>query len=100
MTIELEFSVETYDAYETPPYSGNGLKVGSFATAEEALACAKKVIDEQLRSSIERGMSAEDAVRSFSAGGEIPMILGKGRIYLQPFQYAEERATEIASTLN
>ena len=45
-------------------------------------------------------MSAEDAVRSFSAGGEIPIILGKGRIYLQPFQYAEERATEIASILN
>ena len=40
-------------------------------------------------------MSAEDAVRAFSASGEIPMILGEGRIYLQPFNYANERAHQI-----
>ncbi len=49
MTIEMPFLVETYDAYETPPYSGRPFQIGSFATAEEALACAKKVIDDQLR---------------------------------------------------
>ena len=91
----MPFSVETYDAYDSPPYSGSGLKVGSFATAEEALACAKKVVEAQLRSNIEHGMSAEDAVRAFSASGEIPMILGEGRIYLQPFNYANERAHQI-----
>lgn len=100
MTNKKPFQVETYDAFETPPYSGRPLYVGSFDNAEEALACAKKVIDDQLRKVIESGRSAEDAVGSFCVSGEIPMILGEGRIYLQPFEYAKEQAPKIALSAN
>ena len=95
MTIRKPFSVQTFDAYESPPYSGDPLNVGSFSTAGEALACAKKVVDDQLRISIESGLSAEEAVLSFSTAVEIPMIFGEGKIYLQPFDYAKERAPRI-----
>ena len=95
MALYKPFTVETYDAFESPPYSGKPSKVGSFFTASRALACAKKVIDNQLIESIESGLSAEDAVLAFSTAGEIPMILGEGRIYLQPFDYAEARAPHL-----
>ena len=75
--------------------TGAPFKVGSFFTAARALACAKKVIDDQLIESIKSGLSAEDAVLAFSTAGEIPMILGEGRIYLQPFEYAEARAPHL-----
>jgi hypothetical protein len=55
MTIPKPFSVQTFDAYESPPYSGDPLNVGSFSTADAALECAKKVVDDQLRISIESG---------------------------------------------
>ncbi len=96
MALYKPFTVETYDAFESPPYSGTPFKVGSFFTAARALACAKKVIDDQLIESIKSGLSAEEAVLAFSTAGEIPMILGEGRIYLQPFEYANERAPKIA----
>ena len=95
MTIVKTFSVQTFDAYESPPYSGDPLNVGSFSTADAALECAKKVVDDQLRISIESGLSVEAALLSFSTAGEIPMIFGEGRIYLQPFEYAKERAPRI-----
>ena len=95
MTIRKPYSVQTFDAFESPPYSGDPLNVGSFSTAGEALACAKKVVDDQLRISIESGLSAEEAVLSFTTAGEIPMIFGEGKIYLQPFEYAQERAPRI-----
>ena len=95
MALYKPFTVETYDAYESPPYSGKPSIVGSFFTASRALACAKKVIDDQLIESIESGLSAEDAFLAFSTAGEIPMIFGEGRIYLQPFEYAEARATHL-----
>jgi len=95
MTIAKPFSVQTFDAYESPPYSGDPLNVGSFSTADAALECAKKVVDDQLRISIESGLSVEAALLSFSTAGEIPMIFGEGRIYLQPFEYAKKRAPEI-----
>ena len=95
MTIRKPFSVQTFDAYESPPYSGDPLNVGSFSTAGEALACAKKVVDDHLRISIESGLSAKEAVLSFTTAGEIPMIFGEGKIYLQPFDYAKERAPRI-----
>ena len=91
----MPFSVETYDSFDTPSGNSSLLKVGSFATAKEALACAKKVVDDQLRSYIKKGLKAEDAVRSFSAAGEIPMIFGKGNVKFQPFEYAKKRALEI-----
>ena len=95
MTIRKPYSVQTFDAYESPPYSGDPLNVGSFSSAGEALECAKKVVDDQLRLSIESGLSAEEAVLSFSTAGEIPMIFGEGSIYLQPFEYAKDRAPRI-----
>ena len=95
MALYKPFTVETYDAFESPPYSGSPSKVGSFFTAARALACAKKVIDDQLLESIESGLSAEEAVFAFATAGEIPMILGEGRIYLQPFEYAEARAPHL-----
>ena len=94
------FSVQTFDAFESPPYSGTPLNVGEFATAELALACAKKVIDDQLRSSLEGGLSAEEALGSFESAGEIPMIWGEGEIYLQPFDYARDRVKQLALALN
>jgi hypothetical protein len=71
MTIEMPFLIETYEAYETPPYSWQPLQVDSFASAEEALACAKKVIDDQLRKIIESGRSAKDAINLFSIISEV-----------------------------
>ena len=100
MTIAKPFSVQTFDAYESPPYSGDPLNVGSFSTADAALECAKKVVDDQLRISIESGLSVADALLSFSTAGEIPMIFGEGRIYLQPFEYAKVRAPEIEREVN
>ena len=37
MTIPKPYSVQTFDAYESPPYSGDPLNVGSFSTADAAL---------------------------------------------------------------
>lgn len=88
--------MQTFDAFASPPYSGTPLIVGKFATAEQALACAKKVIDDQLMASLASGLSAEESLGSFEVSGEIPMILGEGALYLQPFDYAQDRVKQLA----
>ena len=94
------FSVQMFDAFDSPPYSGLPLNVGNFATAALALACAKKIIDDQLNASVQSGLNEVEAISSFEAAGEIPMILGESTLYLQPFEYAQRRISALAAALN
>ncbi len=49
--------------------------LGEFETYEEALAAAKKVVDDYLDSAYQRGMSAQSLLSSYKMYGEDPFIV-------------------------
>ena len=94
-----QYSVETHESNFTPPDLGSLLPVDEFDTAEEAIACLKRVIDKQLLASLNDGKTAKQAYDQFSLYGEIPIIQGEPRVYVQPYEYAKRRVTIIESNI-
>ena len=71
-------------------------KLGEFATAEAAVAAAKKVVDEYLASAYQPGMSAEELSRSYLLFGEDPYIVPRGPgSDFSARDYARERCREL-----
>jgi hypothetical protein len=94
-----QYSVLTHEANFTPPDLGSLLPVDEFDTAEEAIACLKRVIDKQLLGFLREGKTAKEAYDQFSLYGEIPIIRGEPRIYIQPYEYAKQRSVIIAGNM-
>jgi hypothetical protein len=91
-----QYSVLTHEANFTPPDLGSLLPVDEFDTAEEAIACLKSTIDKQLMTSLNDGKTPKEAYDLFSLYGEVPIIRGEPRVYVQPFEYAQKRVKELA----
>jgi hypothetical protein len=69
-------------------------KKGSYATADEAIAACRRMVDEDLARYMARnpGMSADDLYGMYAMFGDDPFIVG------QPFsahEYARQRAEEM-----
>ncbi len=71
-------------------------KAGEFDTYEEALALARKIVDESIVSPIETGSTPERVLEQYRMFGEDPFILSNGTIeydgHFSAWSYAEERA--------
>lgn len=91
-----KYSVVTHEANFTPPDFGSLLPVDEFDTSEEAIACLKLTIDKQLIASLNDGKTPNAAYDQFSLYGEIPIIQGEPRVYIQPYEYAQKRVEELA----
>ena len=94
-----QYSVLTHEASFTPPDLGSLLPVNEFDTAEEAISCLKSTIDKQLIASLNDGKTPKEAYDQFSLYGEIPIIQGEPRVYVQPYDYARQRAMILASNI-
>ena len=94
-----KYRVVTHEANYTPPDFGSLLPVGEFDTAEEAIKCLEQVIDKQLLASVNEGKTPKEAYDQFSLYGEIPIIQGEPRVYVQPYVYAKRRVTIIESNI-
>jgi hypothetical protein len=90
-----KYRVVTHEANYTPPDFGSLLSVDEFDTAEEAIQCLKQVIDKQLLASLNEGKAPKEIYDQFSLYGEIPVIQGEPRVYVQPYEYAKERIDEL-----
>ena len=91
------YSVETYDAGEAPG-ERRPLSHGMFASAADALAAARLVIESNLSLSLTAGLSAADAFDEWSQYGDVPTITARGGaapIEFDPFVFARERAREL-----
>ncbi len=91
-----KYKVVTHEANYTPPDFGSLLPVGEFDTADEAIQCLKQTIDKQLITSLNEGKTPKQAYDEFSIYGEIPIISGEPRVYVQPYEYAKKRVGELA----
>ncbi len=89
-----KYKVVTHEANYTPPDFGSLLPVGEFDTAEEAIKWLKLVIDKQLLASLNEGKTPKEIYDQFSLYGEIPIIQGEPRVYVQPYEYAKERISD------
>lgn len=90
------YKVVTHEANYTPPDFGSLLPVGEFDTADEAIQYLKQTIDKQLIASLNDGKTPKQAYGEFSTHGEIPIIQGEPRVYVQPYEYAKKRVGELA----
>jgi hypothetical protein len=70
---------------------------GEFLTAEEALAAAKKLVDEDLASSYTPGMAPEDLYRQFASFGVDPVIVPAPEPPFSAWDYAKERILQICA---
>lgn len=91
-----QYSVLTHEANFTPPDLGSLLPVNEFDTVEEAIACLKSTIDKQLMATLNDGKTPKEAYDQFSLYGEVPIIDGEPRVYVQPYEYAKKRVKELA----
>jgi hypothetical protein len=73
---------------------------GVFATAEEALAACRSIVDGFLIDALKPGMSADALYESYTAFGEDPFIVpvdpGEAPVMFSAWEYARRRCTEIA----
>ncbi len=77
---------------------------GMFDTWEEAVALAKKIVDETISPAINDGLSPEDAIMSYRHFGEDPWIIGNGAVpkgeHFSVCGYAEMRAFQLYALKN
>ena len=99
LNMKKQYSVLTHESNFTPPDLGSLLPVDEFDTAEEAIACLKRVIDKQLLASLNEGKTYKEAYDQFSLYGEVPIIRGEPHVYIQPYEYAKQRAMILASNI-
>jgi hypothetical protein len=72
--------------------------LGSFATAEEAVAACKACVDASLTHLCKRGMSAAELLDQYRSFGDDPFVIappGAGRIDFSAWSYAEERIRKL-----
>jgi len=91
----MTYVVESYDAFE-PPGPNAYIKRGEYGTAAEALAAARKIVDDQLVAMMRGGRSAADALDLWRHAGEVPIVIGQPDAGFDAHAYAEGRADELA----
>lgn len=96
----LPFSVASVDNYN-PPWAGEDgdppLEHGSFATAREAIAKARFIVDESLMSLHEPGQTYEELLGSFRSFGEAPMVFGPGHPIFDTYAYVKQQCALITA---
>jgi hypothetical protein len=73
-------------------------ELGTFATAEEAIAACRKLVDEWLSSNHKPGMTADELFAQFASFGEEPFIIAvspAGKVDFSARDYVHERAPAI-----
>jgi len=91
------YLVESYDAGDAPA-DRRFANHGQFATAAQALAAARSLIDEHLALALGAGLSAEQAFEQWRVSGEVPRIVARGGappLDFNPSAYAQARAHEL-----
>lgn len=77
-------------------------RIGEFATAEEAIATAQKIVDEFLRRSFKPGMDARSLVKLYKTQGEYPFVFRDDDLTVnvpgfEHSHYAKDRAAEVCN---
>lgn len=72
-------------------------ELGSFATIDDAIRAARKVVDDYLASVVTPEMTAEQLFKSYKTFGEDPFIVGAGSesIGFSAWTYAQQRAAAL-----
>lgn len=70
---------------------------GNFPTAQDALAAAKKLVDEDLAAAFSPGMPPEDLYRRYATFGVDPAIVPALEPPFSAWDYAKERCLEICA---
>ncbi len=65
---------------------------GEFESGDDAIAHAKRLVDEALRQLDAAGSAQELMAQYMRRGSEVPMIYGEPRLAFHAYQYARERA--------
>lgn len=89
------YQVVSYDVSDEPAGDAITRLQGEFDTAEEALACARAVVDRDLAHLSTSCKTAADLASQFSNFGEGAMIFGEPRQYFNPYAYAQDRAGQL-----
>jgi hypothetical protein len=73
--------------------------LGDFDSLEAAVAAAKNIVDECLRSTYRADMTSQKLYESYTSFGEDPYILGgdTGDVLFSAWEYAKVRCVEICS---
>lgn len=70
---------------------------GEYQTAEKALARAKDIVDSYLQDIYKDGMTANQLYDHYVAMGEDPYIVGPEMVDFSAWNYARQRAAELAA---
>ena len=72
---------------------------GEFATLEEAVAAAQKIVDDYLASAFKIGMTSDELMASYAMFGDDPFIVGSEvrGVEFSGREYARQRAIEICA---
>lgn len=93
------YAVQSYDAYDAPGERTHEHH-GPFELAEDAEGAARAIVEESLRSLLNRAPSnSEELLSQFADFGEIPMIFGEPRVSFDPFTYAASIAPAILESM-
>ena len=73
---------------------------GKFATLEEAIAAAKRIVDEFLVSALKPGMNAATLYSQYTSFGDDPYITGSSEpgVPFSAWNYAQERCAVMCSS--
>ena len=89
------YTVEAYDNFDHPNERCCS-KVGEFDTAEEAIACAKDVVDASLERARGAGKSAAQWYQEYFTAGDGVYLHGKPSPQFNPYDYARARIGELS----
>ena len=90
----MTYVVLTYDNFD-PPRERCCSTEGEFATSEEAIACAKGVVDESLNACRKPEHDATQWYGVYSAGGDGVYLQGEPRVDFNPYTYAMDRIEQL-----
>jgi hypothetical protein len=77
---------------------GERVEHGVFASLEEAVAAAKRIVDEFLIEHYEPGMSADELYRYYTAFGDDPFIIEREPgVPFSAWTYAKARSQQLAA---
>jgi hypothetical protein len=86
------YRVRVYDNVH-PMDEGEAYDLGPFATAEEALEVARRIVRESVRSCAEGCETLAEVMRQYKAFGEDPVVIGNPSVTFSAWDYAQTIAT-------
>lgn len=76
-------------------------ELGTFQTAEEAIAACRTRVDRSLLESYEEGATADELFKGYKSFGDDPFILALGdspKVSFSAWTYAQQRAVELTAS--